>query len=147
VRMILLYWCILSFFNDAINQEDYNSIKWYEDYYMRWHWKVPTLLLRWEGSPRSHFWKPSPSVCHVTPCCEHTLFLYMCFFDFLHQVLGYAQYIYYQNPWNASWGFQRIFFKPDSGFWMTFTFQGRLSVSWKWWMFRATKHQQNDRKR
>jgi hypothetical protein len=29
---------------------------------------------------------------------------------------------------------------------MTFMFQGRSSVSWKWRMFRANKHQQNDRK-
>jgi hypothetical protein len=29
---------------------------------------------------------------------------------------------------------------------MTFTFQGWSSVSWRWWTFRATKHQQNDRK-
>jgi hypothetical protein len=36
--------------------------------------------------------------------------------------------------------------KPDSGFWMTFTFQGRSGVSWRWWMYRAIKHQQNDRK-
>jgi hypothetical protein len=33
------------------------------------------------------------------------------------------------------------FFKPDSSFWMTFTFQGRSSVSWGWQMFRVTKHQ------
>jgi hypothetical protein len=29
---------------------------------------------------------------------------------------------------------------------MTFTFQGLSCVSWRWWMFRATKHQKNDRK-
>jgi hypothetical protein len=46
---------------------------------------------------------------------------------------------------NASWGFWRTFFKQDSGFWMAFTFQGRSNVSWRWWKFRATKHQQNDR--
>jgi hypothetical protein len=40
----------------------------------------------------------------------------------------------------------RTFFKPDSGFWMAFTFQGQSSVSRRWQMFRATKHQQNDRK-
>jgi hypothetical protein len=37
---------------------------------------------RWEGRPRSHFQKHIASVCHVTPCCEHTLFLHECFFDF-----------------------------------------------------------------
>jgi hypothetical protein len=39
----------------------------------------------------------------------------------------------------------RILFKPDSGFPMAFTFQGRSSVSWRWRTFRATEHQQNDR--
>jgi hypothetical protein len=34
----------------------------------------------------------------------------------------------------------------DSSFWMAFTFQGRSSVSWRWWMFRVTNHQQNNRK-
>jgi hypothetical protein len=29
------------------------------------------------------------------------------------------------------------FFKLDSGFWMAFTFQGHLSVSWRWWTLRA----------
>jgi hypothetical protein len=48
-----------------------------------------------------------PSACHVTPCCEHALFLHEWFFDFmfhfvcngwqnqamcLHQVLHKAQY-------------------------------------------------------
>jgi hypothetical protein len=45
-----------------------------------------------------------------------------------------------------SWGTGRTFFKLDSGFWMAFTFQGQSSVSWRWWMFRVTKHQQNHRK-
>jgi hypothetical protein len=34
-----------------------------------------------EGRPRSHFHKLVASVCHVTPRCEHALFLYECFFD------------------------------------------------------------------
>jgi hypothetical protein len=38
------------------------------------------------------------------------------------------------------------FLKPDSGFWMAFTFHGRLSVSWKWQIFRVIKRQKNDRK-
>jgi hypothetical protein len=38
---------------------------------------------RWEGRPRSHFRKPIASVFHVTPRCEHTLFLHDCFFDFV----------------------------------------------------------------
>jgi hypothetical protein len=54
--------------------------------------------------------------------------------------------IRYRAPWNASWGFRRTFFKPDSGFWMTFMFQGRSSVSCKWQMFRTIKYQQNDRR-
>jgi hypothetical protein len=62
------------------------------------------------------------------------------------QVLCEAHLIRYQNPSNASWGFWKTFFKLNSGFWMAFTFQGRSSVSWRWQMFRATKHQQNDRK-
>jgi hypothetical protein len=44
------------------------------------------------------------------------------------------------------WGFWRTFFKPESCFWMAFTFQGQSSVSWRWRTFRATKHQQNGRK-
>jgi hypothetical protein len=36
-----------------------------------------------EGRPRSHFCKPTASVCHVTPRCEHTLFLHEYFFDFV----------------------------------------------------------------
>jgi hypothetical protein len=50
------------------------------------------------------------------------------------------------KPWNASWGFWRIFLKPDKGFWMPITFQGQLSVSWRWWPFSVTKRQQNNRK-
>jgi hypothetical protein len=29
---------------------------------------------------------------------------------------------------------------------MAFTFQGWSFFSWRWWTFRATRHQQNDRK-
>jgi hypothetical protein len=36
-----------------------------------------------DGRPRSHFRKPIASVCHLTPCCEHALFLYECFFNFV----------------------------------------------------------------
>jgi hypothetical protein len=39
--------------------------------------------IRWEGRPRSHFRKPIASDCHVTPRCEHALFLHECFFDFV----------------------------------------------------------------
>jgi hypothetical protein len=38
---------------------------------------------RREWRPRSHFRKPIASVCHVTPRCDHALFLYECFFDFV----------------------------------------------------------------
>jgi hypothetical protein len=31
-------------------------------------------------------------------------------------------------------------------FWMAFAFQSRSNVSWRWRMFRVTKHQLNDRK-
>jgi hypothetical protein len=51
----------------------------------------------------------------------------------------------YWHPWNASWGSWRTFFKPDISFWMTFTFQGRSSLSWRWQTFWAT-HRQKDRK-
>jgi hypothetical protein len=65
---------------------------------------------RWKEKPRPHFHMPIASVCHVTPRCEHTLFLYECFFDFmfrfvcdgwqnramcLHQVLCEARQISY----------------------------------------------------
>jgi hypothetical protein len=42
--------------------------------------------------------------------------------------------------------FVRLLFKPNSGFWMAFMFQGRSIVSWRWRTFTVTKHQQNDRK-
>jgi hypothetical protein len=111
---------------------------------------------RWEGRPGSHFHKPIASVCHVTPRYEHALFLRKCLFDFvfyfvcngwqnqdmcLHEVLHEARLIRYRNPCNVSWGFWRTLFKPDSGFWMAFTFQGWSSVSWRWQTFRATRHQ------
>jgi hypothetical protein len=64
--------------------------------FMRWYQKVPRLLLLlllllllclgergWDGKPRSHFHEPIASVCHVTPRCEHALFLHECFFDFV----------------------------------------------------------------
>jgi hypothetical protein len=38
---------------------------------------------RWKGRPRSHLRKPNISVCHVTPRCEHALFLHECFSDFV----------------------------------------------------------------
>jgi hypothetical protein len=38
---------------------------------------------RWEGRPRSHLCKPIASVCHMTPRCEHALFLHECFFNFV----------------------------------------------------------------
>jgi hypothetical protein len=38
---------------------------------------------RWEGRQRSHFRKPIASVCHVTPCCENSLFLQECFINFV----------------------------------------------------------------
>jgi hypothetical protein len=112
---------------------------------------------RWEGRLRSHFHKPIASVCYVTLHCEHTLFLQECFFDsFCLQRMAkssntsvssfaWSSVNLLPNPLNASWGFWRTFFQPDSGFWMTFMFQGQSSVRWRWWMFRASKHQQNDK--
>jgi hypothetical protein len=41
----------------------------------------------WQGRPRSHFRKPIASVCHVTPRCEHALFLYEYFSDFVFPFL------------------------------------------------------------
>jgi hypothetical protein len=38
---------------------------------------------RRERRPRSHFHKPIASVCHVTPRCDHALFLQEFFFDFV----------------------------------------------------------------
>jgi hypothetical protein len=38
---------------------------------------------RRDGRQRSHFHKPIASVCHMTPPCEHALFLYECFSDFV----------------------------------------------------------------
>jgi hypothetical protein len=38
---------------------------------------------RWKGRPRSHFRKLIASVCHMTPRCEHGLFLHECFLDFV----------------------------------------------------------------
>jgi hypothetical protein len=40
----------------------------------------------------------------------------------------------------------RIFFKLHNVFLMAFTFQGQLSVSWRWEMFTVPKHQQNYRR-
>lgn len=54
--------------------------------------------------------------------------------------------IHHQNPWNASWGSWRLFFKLYIRVSMAFTFQGWSSVSWKRETFRVTKHQQNDKK-
>jgi hypothetical protein len=71
--------------------------------------------------------------CHVTVMWTRVVFTRV-----LYQLC-------YWNPSNVSWGF-RTFFKPDSGFWMAFTFQGWLSVRWRWWTFRAIKYQQNGRK-
>jgi hypothetical protein len=42
------------------------------------------------------------------------------------------------KPWNASWGFQRTFFNPDSSFLMAFMFQGQSSVRWKCWIHLTT---------
>jgi hypothetical protein len=36
-------------------------------------------IRKWERRPGSHLKKPSASVCHVTPCCEHVLFLHKAF--------------------------------------------------------------------
>jgi hypothetical protein len=73
---------------------------------------VNCLGERLDGRPRSHFCKPISSVCHVTPRCEHVLFLHECFFNFVfrfvcdgwqnqatyvHQVLREAQQIRYWN--------------------------------------------------
>jgi hypothetical protein len=40
---------------------------------------VTALVKEGEGRPRSHFHKPIASVCHVTPCREHALFLHNAF--------------------------------------------------------------------
>jgi hypothetical protein len=34
-----------------------------------------------ERGGQGNFHKPIPSVCHMTPCYEHALFLHECFFD------------------------------------------------------------------
>jgi hypothetical protein len=46
-----------------------------------WTVVVVTALVKEEegGRPRPHFRKPIASVCHVTPHCEHGLFLHECF--------------------------------------------------------------------
>jgi hypothetical protein len=72
-----------------------------------WTVIVVTALVKVDkGRPRSDFCKPIASVYHVTPGCEHALFLHKCFFDImfcfvcngwqnratcLHQVLCEAQ--------------------------------------------------------
>jgi hypothetical protein len=38
------------------------------------------------------------------------------------------------------------FGKYSLGWTVVFEWQGQSSISWRWWMFRATKDQQNDRK-
>jgi hypothetical protein len=99
------------------------------------------------GGQRPHFHKPIASVCHVTPCCERALSSQECSFNLIFAVDGKIEkcvcstVIPYRNPLNASWGFWRKFFKLYSGCWMVFTFQGQLSVSWRWQMFEATVHQ------
>jgi hypothetical protein len=39
----------------------------------------------------------------------------------------------------------KIICKPDSGFWMAFTFQVWLSASCRWRMFKVTRHQENNK--
>jgi hypothetical protein len=74
----------------------------------------------------------------VTPHYEHALLLRQCF-DFvfrsvcdgwtcLHHLLRPAPSIRFRNHCNASWGFWTLLLKPDSSFWMAFTFQDRSSA-------------------
>jgi hypothetical protein len=95
---------------------------------------------KWEWRPRSHFRKPIGSVCHVTqPSEQASLFRLRASFcpamdgkiehrvciKFCVKLCKSATKILEM----LSWGFQRTFFKPDSGFWKAFTFQGLSSVS------------------
>jgi hypothetical protein len=86
---------------------------------------------RWERKPRSHFHKLIASVCHVTLCCECTLFLHECFFNFMFHFAC------------DRWQNRATFFKPGSGFSMALTFHGQLSVSSRWWTFKVTKPRPN----
>jgi hypothetical protein len=126
--------------------------------------KVPRLLLllyclsegRWEGKPRSQFWVLK-AYCISLPC--DTL-LWLCtvftrvFFQ-LH-VLFCLQWMAKSNVSASSFAwssvnlqpkpskcFMRLWrtsFRPDSGFWMAFMFQGGSSDSWRWQMFRVTEN-------
>jgi hypothetical protein len=94
---------------------------------------------------RSHFRNPIASVYHVTWRCEQALLSHEWFFIFIfhfacewwHNGRTYDSLNRLPEPLNASWGFWRMFLKPDSGLWVTLHMQGRSSVSRRWGTFRV----------
>jgi hypothetical protein len=107
---------------------------------------VSSLWKKMRRVLRSHFRKSIASVCHVTMRCEHVLFLHECFLNFVFRFVcdGWQNLATCLHPVLRE-AFCRTLFKPDTGFWMTFMFQGGSSVSWSW-KFRVTKHRQKYRK-
>jgi hypothetical protein len=80
----------------------------------------------WEGRP--HFNKPIASVCHVTPRCEHSVFI-QCFVDIATSSFPWGSVNLLPKPLKC---FVRTLFKLDSGFSTAFTFQGQNSRTRKW---------------
>jgi hypothetical protein len=128
------------------------------------YWEVPGLLMLLtasvkedeRGGPRTYFRKP---IASVLPC-DTALWTHIAFIWVLLQLrvsfcLWWMAKSSNVSASNFKWSsvnpqpkplkcFVRLwwtFFKLDSGIWMTFRFQGWLIVSWRWWTFRATKHQ------
>jgi hypothetical protein len=70
---------------------------------------------RWEGRPRSHFQKPVPSVCQVTLCCEHSLFLHFTWVFFRLRVLFCLRWMAESSSVSASsfvWSSINLLLKP-----------------------------------
>jgi hypothetical protein len=97
----------------------------------------------WRRAVNTHYFYNSAfsTLCFILSAKDGKIEQYVCI-KFRVKFGKYAN----ETLCNDSWGFWRTCFKPESGFWMAFTFEGRLSIVCRWRTFRTTKHQQKRQK-
>jgi hypothetical protein len=72
---------------------------------VRFYWKVAQAIIVLTASVKedARGGKPIASVCHVTPCSEHALFLHNWFLDFMFCFVCHVRWIPVTTAWSCDY--------------------------------------------